>query len=520
MVGIGGGAPTKKQDIRLGDVVVGTPSNGRSGIFQYDFGKAVQDGVFKLTRHLDQPPMFLLTAVSSLKATHEGKGHNLKLDVENALDNIRKRNNFARPPTISHRLYKPEVIHPPESPDDCAVVCGSDPASLEIRTERCPDDDDPAIHYGLIASADTVMRNAQFRDKLANKEGVLCFEMEAPGLVNHFPCLVIRGICDYSDSHKNKDWQGYAAMTAAAYARDLLLSIPPDSVQQEKRMTEAFDDVWKSVRGIHEDSHATRATQSTHTALLDRTHQGVPSTSQHAAADDVSAALKPHYMLRFADDPDFIDRPDMMEWMIQQHNIPGHVRMALVGIGGIGFAHWVHERSKDTSIFWVRASTEATFRESYQQIANILSLPRRNERGTDILALVWEWLQREDIASWLMVVDNADDRHMFLPQHMNNGEKSPGSYLPHTGNGRILVTSRNYDVAERLVEGKGIQAVPEMASTQASQLFRTKLGQSSDEDEAPSLIQALGNIPPAVTRSAAYIRKRRGRVIGAYLDAS
>jgi nucleoside phosphorylase len=56
------------------------------------------------------------------------------------------------------------------------------------------------------------------RDKLAAERDVLCFEMEAAGLVNHFPCLVIRGICDYADSHKNKEWQGYAAVVAAAYA--------------------------------------------------------------------------------------------------------------------------------------------------------------------------------------------------------------------------------------------------------------------------------------------------------------
>ncbi len=65
---------------------------------------------------------------------------------------------------------------------------------------------------------------------------VLCFEMESPGLMNHFPCLVIHGICDYSDSHKNKEWQGYAAMAAAAYAKDLLGRIAPNKVEAEKRI--------------------------------------------------------------------------------------------------------------------------------------------------------------------------------------------------------------------------------------------------------------------------------------------
>ncbi|OBS25856.1 hypothetical protein FPOA_06390 [Fusarium poae] len=72
-----------------------------------------------------------------------------------------------------------------------------------------------------------LMEDALARDELAEKEHVLCFEMEAAGLANHFPCVVIRGICDYSDSHRGREWQGYAALVAAAYAKELLLQIPP-----------------------------------------------------------------------------------------------------------------------------------------------------------------------------------------------------------------------------------------------------------------------------------------------------
>jgi nucleoside phosphorylase len=84
------------------------------------------------------------------------------------------------------------------------------------------------------------MKDACIRDKLADDKGVLCFEMEAAGLMNHFPCLVIRGICDYSDSHKNKEWQGFAAMMAAAYAKDLLHQIPPNKVEEERQIGEVL----------------------------------------------------------------------------------------------------------------------------------------------------------------------------------------------------------------------------------------------------------------------------------------
>lgn len=94
------------------------------------------------------------------------------------------------------------------------------------------------IHYGLIASANQLMKNGLVREKLATEHDILCFEMEAAGLMNHFPCLVVRGICDYSDSHKNKDWQGYAAMTAAAYTKDLLCRIVPSKIEQEKKIVD------------------------------------------------------------------------------------------------------------------------------------------------------------------------------------------------------------------------------------------------------------------------------------------
>ena len=49
------------------------------------------------------------------------------------------------------------------------------------------------------------MKHGATRDKIGNDlGGALCFEMEAAGLMNNFPCLTIREICDYADSHKNK----------------------------------------------------------------------------------------------------------------------------------------------------------------------------------------------------------------------------------------------------------------------------------------------------------------------------
>ncbi|GKU15714.1 unnamed protein product [Fusarium langsethiae] len=256
LVGIGGGAPSPHHDIRLGDIVVSSRDGGKGGVFQYDFGKTIQNQSFQETHVLDQPPMVLRTAASALKGRYELNGHRLNEDVDIALKKIKKRKKYSRPPANSDRLYRATITHPPNSSEGCSVVCGDDPFHLVARAERDEEDDNPAIHYGLIASANQLMKDALVRDKLAAEKGVLCFEMEAAGLMNHFPCLVIRGICDYSDSHKNKQWQGFAAMMAAAFAKDLLCQVVPNRVEAEKKISDilsGFQEIAQEHRDVSKE---------------------------------------------------------------------------------------------------------------------------------------------------------------------------------------------------------------------------------------------------------------------------
>jgi nucleoside phosphorylase len=237
MVGIGGGAPSQKHNIRLGDIVVSEPRDGKGGVFQYDFGKTIQDQSFCTIGFLNQPPTVLRTAMNGLKAQYEIDGHQLEEAINNILEKKpRLGKKYKRPDISTDRLFKPEVTHD----SSCTTDCVHNPSNLKLRSERKKEEDNPEIHYGPIASANQLMKNALVRDRLAAENEVLCFEMEAAGLMNHFPCLVIRGICDYSDSHKNKEWQGYAAMAAAAYTKDLLCRIPPNKVEVEKRIGEIF----------------------------------------------------------------------------------------------------------------------------------------------------------------------------------------------------------------------------------------------------------------------------------------
>ncbi|KAK2800229.1 hypothetical protein FQN50_008193 [Emmonsiellopsis sp. PD_5] len=225
MVGIGGGAPSKKNDIRLGDVIVSAPSGRIGGVIHYEFGKMIQDKGFKNTGTLASPPPFLLNALQKLSALHESRGHRISETVKGMIQrNIRLRK-YQRPDMQTDVLYRSTFAHS-ESGISCAKCCVPRIDRIEERPQRGPDENDPIIHYGLIASADRVMKDANIRDHLAKTEEVLCFEMEAAGVMDRFPCVVIRGICDYADTHKNDQWQGYAAATAAAYAKELLGVIP------------------------------------------------------------------------------------------------------------------------------------------------------------------------------------------------------------------------------------------------------------------------------------------------------
>jgi nucleoside phosphorylase len=239
MVGIGGGAPSTKHDIRLGDIVVSSPRNGRGGLIQYDFGKDFQGKDFQQTGFLNQPPPILRTAVSGLKARYMEEGNQLKESIQAVLEgNERLERKYAPPPPDADKLYESSFVHP-NPQEECGKVC--DNSKVIQRPPRTDEDDDPAIHYGLIASGNRAINNAMFRDKLVAEQDVLGFKMEAAGLMNHFPCLVIHGICDYADSHENKEWQGYAAMAAAAYARDLLREIVPRRVYSERRAIEVIE---------------------------------------------------------------------------------------------------------------------------------------------------------------------------------------------------------------------------------------------------------------------------------------
>ncbi|KAL9572119.1 hypothetical protein ACKAV7_003836 [Fusarium commune] len=211
MVGIGGGMPREGFDIRLGDVVVGTK------VVQHDLGKIVGNGQIMRTADPRTLNPLIGTAVSFLQAKHVLDSSQIPLIVEERFKRYAQYNR----PTTEDRLFISIYQHNTQASncDDCS------PSAIVQRCKRSTNG--PFIHYGTIASGNQVMKDSIQRDSIAKQLNAICFDMEAAGLMDICPCLSIRGICDYSDSHKNDEWQEYAAATAAACARELLEQLPP-----------------------------------------------------------------------------------------------------------------------------------------------------------------------------------------------------------------------------------------------------------------------------------------------------
>lgn len=244
-VGVGSGVPTLR-DIHLGDVVVSVPDYytpySRGAVFQFDLGQSIQNKKFKGLKYLGTPPNSLLAHAQNLKVKYQMGGNQIKKTIRDILEQAqdpRLQKEYQMPDPATDRLYRRDHPHT-GSHQDCASACGLDKANIVSRKPRSEYGDNPKVHYGVIASSTVRMKDATLRDRLAREEEVLCFEVAE--LVNCYNCLTIRGIYHYSDSHENTVWKGYAAMTAAAYTKDLLNMIRPYEVLQAgTKLSEVFD---------------------------------------------------------------------------------------------------------------------------------------------------------------------------------------------------------------------------------------------------------------------------------------
>lgn len=222
LLGIGGGVPSDKNDIRLGDVVVSTPTGAFGGVIEYDLGKQTTTG-FERKGYLCPPPTEWRSVMTCMRSDHRTKPNRIGEFLENMLQNYPQLEGYRRPQPEKDILFQPDYEH-----DEMETTCAKCNKTKAISRRQRATPDEPAVFYGLIASGNSVIKNATKRDKLSKDSGgALSFEMEAAGLMNDFRCVVIRGIAAYCDSHKNNEWYPYAAAAAAGFAKEMLLHIDP-----------------------------------------------------------------------------------------------------------------------------------------------------------------------------------------------------------------------------------------------------------------------------------------------------
>ncbi|KAG9253047.1 nucleoside phosphorylase domain-containing protein [Emericellopsis atlantica] len=374
------------------------------------------------------------------------------------------------------RLFEPDFKHIDEHKTCGDLGCSGTPVPRK-RLLLEPDEPAPSIHFGLIVSGSTVMKSGRDRDRIAKEENVVAFEMEGAGAWDSFPCVVIKGACDYADSHKNKVWQRYAAAAAAACMKGFLQEwVPIESITQ------------------------------------------IPKG--------------PWFVIPHPKNENFVPRVSYLETLMSQLGLGTHAdklgsRVALYGLGGIGktqialsYVHWLQEICPSTSVFWAHASSPERFLQKCK-------IAGYDDPQAEILSLVKSWLEQTDRGRWLMVIDNADDTELFAPSqkdeliHMSGpaiGRGKLGRFVPSCRHGSILITSRNKQTAVRLAPAKHRIQVAKITDAEAMRLIRSTM---EDDDitvgTTERLASRLEHLPLALVQATAFMQEN-GTSIEDYLQ--
>ncbi|PYH79080.1 purine and uridine phosphorylase [Aspergillus uvarum CBS 121591] len=205
IVGVCGALPfmNNGQEIILGDIIIS------DGIIQYDFGRQYPGQFVRKNALLDSPGRPNPEIRAHLAKLKSRRGRTVLRDMIGTHLHVLQsdpqlKTDYQYPGTEQDVLYQP----------------GSNIIIPRQRLEKA--NPMPDVHFGLVASGDTIMKFGQLRDCIAMAEGVIAFEMEGAGVSDNIPHVIIKGVSDYADSHKTKVWQHYAAATAAACMKAFL----------------------------------------------------------------------------------------------------------------------------------------------------------------------------------------------------------------------------------------------------------------------------------------------------------
>ncbi|KAL9624965.1 MAG: hypothetical protein Q9160_001012 [Pyrenula sp. 1 TL-2023] len=498
VVGICGAVPlsTVGEEIILGDVIIST------AVMQYDFGRQYHDEFDRkkeIEDSLGRASREIRAVISKLRTRPNRRrlGYQLKQTLERLEGQIEE---VHYPGTTRDRLYEADYPHQHQvgrnfcdkcqnEVGSCSRSCndlGCDKNKLVFRkrlhsSKRAESgtelvlDPLPTVHFGRMGSANAVMKSSTHRDKIAKEDGVTAFEMEGAGVWDELPTIVIKGVCDYADSHKNKEWQEYAAATAAACMK-------------------AFLSEWIAPNQVLEKGDS----------------------------------LVPIFHVPFDRGQVFVGRIDELQTLKDKLFNSGGLRTASVlGLGGVGKSRLAIEmvyqtrlEKPEVSIFWIQAVGQLTLEKDMLEIGKKLRIPGIEDSKADIKSLVK--LRLSDLSSgrWLLILDNADDE-LIWARSLDVSDDKPKltDYLPRAANGSILITTRSRRVANDLA-GKEVVNLQAMPVDDAVNMFERQLEKPElavDRNVTTAVMEKLTYLPLAITQSASFINMTQ-RPVQTYLQ--
>jgi nucleoside phosphorylase len=249
VAGICGGVPTRTSsgEIFLGDVLIS------STLKQFDFGRLYSDGLKPkdtIVDNLGRPNPEIRSFLHGIQAG--GSLEQLVNQTASYLQDLSEQKRLRCP--TEDTLYPPHSRHKHQDPRACEICAEcknpTDPVCEQALKTSCTElgcnttlpvfrsrssleplshswtIPIPSIHFGCFASGDCVVKSGLDRDRIATQNNVIGFEMEGAGVWDQLPTIIVKSVCDYADSHKNKVWQEYAALTAAASVKAILNAWP------------------------------------------------------------------------------------------------------------------------------------------------------------------------------------------------------------------------------------------------------------------------------------------------------
>ncbi|KAL4749727.1 P-loop containing nucleoside triphosphate hydrolase protein [Aspergillus terricola var. indicus] len=449
-------------DIFLGDVIIS------DSVIEYDFGRQYPE---------------IRALLNGLRAA---MGHDeLQTQAFQYLNTLQQKGTTWNRPQINDVLFKADYLHMHyrQAPSiRCCCLDGDVPGKIcedalekncydlgcdpgQIIRRRGPSDANISVHIGTVASGNRVMKSGQHRDTIARKEGVIGFEMEGVGVWDHIPCLIIKGVCDYADTHKSKAWQAYAAATGASAAK-------------------AFLEYWRP--GKHEDARTNR-----------------------------------HLMIPFGRNPYFVGRQDEIHQLEELILMPdGAKKFAITGLGGVGktqvaleLAYRMQDRDAQCSIFWIPCTSHEAVEQAYMAIAQMVGI--QGVKPAEVKERIKTYFSHQE-GKWLLIFDNADDIEMWTEG--SNNTLPLKDFLPFNNQGHIIFTSRNRELALDLVSSHVVH-IGEFDKKSGVEFLEKSLVCKDLLDDSPAtmaLLEQLTFLPLAISQATAYINKK-GIPISDYL---